>query len=451
VIIKNKDELLSHGNIRGREITLDVIEHAVKAVNGYDLTKKAIHIKNEKLIIGSFECDLSKIRNIYVIGGGKATYPIAKALEEILGDRITQGIINVKRGEKRRLKYIRVIEAGHPIPDEAGLEGVKEMLEIAEKAGERDLVFCIITGGASALMPYPAGNISLEDLIETTDLLLKSGASIDEINTVRNHIEDIKGGKLAKRIHPAQIINLIIVDEIPYQPWGPTAPDKTTFKDAIYVLKKYDLWDKVPRSVREYLMKGLSDPGLETLKPEDFKYLRVQHVLLAHNTNLCEAARRRAEELGLNSLILTTKLEGESKEAGIILASIAREIEEYGRPIKPPCIIIAGGETTVTIKGQHGKGGPSQELVLGAALKIAGSERIVIASIDTDGTDGPTEVAGGIVDGYTVRRARELDLDIYEALKTHNSYEVLMKLQDAIITGPTDTNVMDLNIITITD
>jgi len=451
VIIKNKDELLSHGNVRGREITLDVIEHAIKAVNGYELTKKTVYIKDKKLVIGSFEYDLSEIRDIYVIGGGKATYPIARALEEILGDKITQGIINVKKGEKRRLKYVKVVEAGHPVPDRAGLEGVKEMLEIAEKAGERDLVFCIITGGASALMPYPAGNISLEDLIEVTDLLLKSGASIDEINTVRNHIEEIKGGKLAKLIYPAQIVNLIIIDEIPYQPWGPTAPDKTTFKDAMYVLKKYDLWDKVPRSVRDYLMKGLNDPGLETLKPRDFENLRVHHVLLAHNTNLCEAARRRAEELGFNSLILTTKLEGESREAGIVLASIAREVDEHGRPIKPPCIIIAGGETTVTIKDLHGRGGPSQELVLGAALKIAGSERIVIASVDTDGTDGPTDVAGGIVDGYTVRRARELGLDIYEALKKHNSYEVLMKLQDAIITGPTDTNVMDLNIITITD
>jgi glycerate 2-kinase len=449
VIIKNRDVLLSHGNVKGREIALDLIDYAIRAVNGYELTKKIIYVRNGKLIIRDFEYDLSKIRNIYVIGGGKATYPIAKALEEILGERITRGVINVKRGEKRRLKYIRVVEAGHPVPDKAGLEGVREMLEIVEEVDERDLVFCIITGGASALMPYPAEGISLEDLIEVTELLLKSGASIDEINTVRNHIEEIKGGRLAKRIHPAQIVNLIIVDEIPYHPWGPTAPDKTTFRDAIYVLEKYDLWDKVPESVRKHLIRGLNDPNLETLKPRDFENLRVQHVLLAHNTHLCEAAKRRAEELGLNSLILTTKLEGESRDAGIILASIAREIEDYSRPLKPPCVIIVGGETTVTIKGPHGRGGPSQELVLGAALKIAGSEKIVIASVDTDGTDGPTEVAGGIVDGYTIERARELGLDIYKALKTHNSYEVLVKLQDAIITGPTDTNVMDLNVIVV--
>jgi len=450
MVIKNKNELLSHGNRRGREVALDIIEHAIRAVDGYRLTKKVISIKGRKLVVGGYIYDLSEVRNIYVIGGGKAAFPIAKALEEILGERITRGIINVKRGDKRKLKYVKVVEAGHPLPDEAGFEGVKEMLEIAKEAGERDLVFCIITGGASALMPYPAGNISLEDLREVTRLLLESGATIDEVNAVRNHIDEIKGGKLAKYIHPAQIINLIIVDEIAGRPWGPTAPDETTFRDAIYVLKKYDLWDTVPNSVREYLIKGLNNPKLETLKISDFKDLKVRHIILADNKVMCEAAKKRAEVIGFNSLILTTKLEGESREVGIVLASIAREIEENGRPINPPCAIILGGETTVTIKGPCGRGGPSQELVLGAALKIAGSEKIVIASIDTDGTDGPTDIAGGIVDGFTVERAKEVGIDIYEALKNHNTYDALMKLQDAIITGPTNTNVMDLDIIVVT-
>jgi len=245
------------------------------------------------------------------------------------------------------------------------------------------------------------------------------------------------------------MINLIVIDEIAGRPWGPTVPDTTTFEDAVTVLKKYELWEKTPKSVREYLKRGTIDPSLETLKPCDFKDFKVHNIILADNETMCEAAKKRAEELGLKSLILSTKLEGESREAGIVLASIAKEIEEKGRPVKPPCVLIMGGETTVTITGPHGKGGPSQELVLGASLKIDGSKKVVIASIDTDGTDGPTEIAGGIVDGYTLKRAEEKGIDIFESLRKHNCYEALMKLQDAIITEPTGTNVMDLDIVVV--
>ncbi|MEM3641700.1 MAG: DUF4147 domain-containing protein, partial [Candidatus Bathyarchaeia archaeon] len=303
---------------------------------------------------------------------------------------------------------------------------------------------------ASALMPLPAENISLEDKKKMTELLLRCGATIEEINTVRNHISEIKGGRLAKYIHPAEIINLIVIDEVPGKPWGPTVPDTTTFEDAIHVLKKYNLWDKAPKSIKRHLKKGVKDHSLETLKASDFQDLTVRNIILADNKVMCEAAKKRAEELGFKSLILSTKLEGESKDAGVILASIAKEVEEERRPIAPPCVIISGGETTVTIAGKHGSGGPSQELVLGASLKIAGSEKIVIASVDTDGTDGPTEAAGGIVDGYTLKMAKEKGIDVFRGLREHNSYEVLMKLNDAIITGTTGTNVMDLNIVVVT-
>jgi len=450
MIIKNKEELLSHGNIKGREIALDVIENAIKAVDAYEATKKIVRKEDDELIVRDVAYDLSKIGDIYVVGGGKATFSIAKALDEILGEKIKQGIIIVKKGEKRRLEHIEVIEAEHPLPDEAGLKGAKKIIDIAEKAKERDLVFCAITGGASALMPLPAENISLEDKRKVTELLLKCGATIDEINTVRKHISAIKGGRLAKRIYPAEIINLIVIDEIAGRPWGPTVPDTTTFEDAVNVLKKYRLWTKISDTVREHLKRGMGDPSLETPKPEDFKTLKVHNVVLADNEMMCEAAKRRAEELGFKPLVLTTRLEGESREAGIILASIAKEIEEKNRPIKPPCVLILGGETTVTITGQSGKGGPSQELVLGASLKIAGSKRIVVASIDTDGTDGPTKIAGGVVDGYTLKRAAEKGVDVFKSLMNHNSYNVLMKLQDAIFTGPTGTNVMDLDVVVIT-
>lgn len=449
MIIQNKDELLSHGNINVREVVLDVAECAIEAVDAYKSTKNMIRVEEDSLLVKDLIFDMRKVRNIYVLGGGKATFSIAKALDEILGERITRGTIIVKRGEKRRLKNIKVLEAGHPIPDEAGYEGAQEIIEIAKEACENDLVFCAITGGASALMPFPVKGISLEDKKRVTELLLKCGATIDEINAVRNHISEIKGGRLAKYLHPAEIINLIIVDEVAGQPWGPTVPDTSTFQDAVRVLKKYGLWKKVPVTVKERLKRGISNPHLETLKEKDFESFKVHNIILADNNVMCEAAKKKAEELGYNSLILSTKLEGESREVGIVLASIAKEVEKKGRPIKPPCFLILGGETTVTLTGCTGMGGPSQELVLGASLKIAGSEKIVIASIDTDGTDGPTEIAGGIVDGYTLKRASKMGLDIFKILKKHNSSEALIKLGDAIITGPTGTNVMDLNLIAV--
>lgn len=448
--IRNRDQLLSRCGRRAREVALDVIEHALKAVNPYEVTKKLVRIENERrLFVSDLSYDLSKLANIYVVGAGKATFPIAQALDEILGDRIKRGAINVKSGEKRKLKHITVRESGHPMPNGIGFEGAKEIVDIAKEAEEGDLVFACITGGASALMPLPAEGISLEDKRKVTDLLLKSGAAIDEINTVRKHISAIKGGRLAMYIHPAEAMNLIVIDEVAGLPWGPTVPDTTTFQDATHVLRKHNLWRSIPVSVKEHLEKGLADPRLETPKPRDFQSLKIHDVVLANNELVCEAAKKRAEEYGFNSLILSTVLEGESREAGIVLAGIAKEIEEKGRPFKPPCVLIAGGETTVTIKGQSGEGGPSQELALGFASKIAGSKNILIAALDTDGTDGPTDIAGGIADGYTMKRAKEKDIDIYENLMHHNSSFVLKELGDAIITGQTGTNVMDLNVIVI--
>jgi len=451
MIIKNRGELLSHGNRVAREVALDVAEHALTAVNSHKALKKMVRVDDDrKLIVGNLSYDLSKIGNLYVVGAGKATFPIGQVLDEVLGERIKRGAINVKRGEGRRLRYIKVREAGHPIPDEMGLEGAREIMDIAGEAKEGDLVFCAITGGASALMPLPAEGIGLEDKKRVTDLLLKCGAAIDEINAVRKHVSAIKGGRLAMHIHPAEVINLIVIDEVAGLPWGPTVPDTTTFEDAVYALKKYYLWERIPDSVRKYLERGLANPSLETPKPRDFEGLKVHDIVLANNEIACEAAKKRAGELGLSSTILSTVLEGESREAGIVLAGIAKEIQKEGEPLEPPCVLVVGGETTVTITEQPGEGGPSQELALAFSLKISGSGKIAIVSIDTDGTDGPTDIAGGIADGYTVDRAKQKGMDIYETLMRHNSSYVLRELEDTIITGPTETNVMDLNIIVIT-
>jgi glycerate-2-kinase len=444
--------LISHGNRKGRKIAIDIIEHTLNSLNTYDAAKKLVRLEGgeEVLRVGNliYRCS----GKIFVIGAGKATFPMAKALDEILGDRIEKGIVNVKRGQKEdRLEHIRVVAGGHPIPDKAGFFGTKEIEKIADEADENDLVFCLITGGASALMPSPAKGITLQDETKTTELLLNSGASIDKINSVRNHISSIKGGRLALRIHPAEIVNLIVVDQPDSLPWGPTVPDPSTFRDAVDALDQYDLWRKVPSNVRGFLEKGLVDSRLETPKPKDFEKLKVHNWILGDSQSMCEIARRRAEHLGFGSSILTSQLQGESSEAGIVLASIALEIEQRKRPMKPPHVLIAGGETTVKLdEEKRGRGGPSQELVVGASDLIANSKKIVIASIDTDGTDGPTEIAGGIVDGYSVARAKRKDIGIHQILRNHDTAFLLEELDDAISTGgATGTNVMDLNLIVV--
>ena len=449
-IIKNSEGLLLKGNIKGRRVALQVLEHALKKVDTYNAVKRNIDVEDDKLFVGEIEYDLLKLHNIYVLGAGKATFEIAKALEDTLQERIRDGVIIEKRGRGKKLSKIRVFEAGHPIPDEAGLEGAVEIAKLANQVGEGDLVFVAITGGCSALMPLPAEGLTLEDKKTVNGLLIKCGATIEEINTVRKHISIIKGGRLALMIHPAEIVNLIVVDEVAGKPWGPTIFDETTFEDAAAVLNKYNLWDIIPENVRIHLENA--DPKSETPTEGEFEALCVKAstFILANNADACEAAAEEAERLGYNASILTTSLEGESKDVGIALSAVAREVESECRPIKSPCVIVSGGETTVTMVGEVGEGGRNQELALSASLKIAGSENIVLASLGTDGTDGPTDIAGAIVDGYTVSRAQQMGIDLVSELKNHNSSYVFRKLGDALYTGPTGTNVMDLQVIVVT-
>jgi len=447
-IIKNKKQLVSHGNIEGRKVALDIIEHVLKAIDTYEATKRLVRLDGEMLKVDRLEFDLSEKENIYVIGAGKASFPIAKALEDILGDRIKEGIVIEKRDDE--LKMIKVVKGGHPIPNEVGYKWARKIMELATKMKENDLVFCLFTGGSSALMTLPAEGISLKDVQTMTDLLLKSGASIEEINAVRKHISAIKGGRLAVAIYPAEIINLTVSDVIGDRDvldviTGPTVPDTSTFVDAVSTLKKYKLWDKTPLSIKNHLHKA--DPGFES--PKDFTDICVHTFMLSTNEDACEAAKKRAEELGFNAKILSTMIEGESREVGIALSGISKEIEKHDRPFAPPIVMISGGETTVTIRDECGEGGPNQEFVLGFSLKIEGNKNITVASIGTDGTDGPTDIAGGIIDGYTLRRAKEKGIDIFKNLMNHNASYVLERLGDAIYTYPTGTNVMDLRLIVI--
>ena len=445
--IQNKDELGSHGFSRGRAAVVDIIEHALEAVDPYRATRELVHLDRDTLTIGDLTFNLSQRRNLYLLGMGKATFPIARALEEILGDRITEGLIILKEGQKHNLERVRIREASHPLPDRRGFEAAREVKAIAEKAQEGDMVLCAITGGSSALAPLPVAGITLEQKRDVHRLLLHCGATIREINAVRKHLSDIKGGRLALSVFPAELINLTVSD-VTDDPLdyitGPTVPDTSTFADAIQVLEKYDLLDEVPAPALDYLQKAT--PEMEN--PKDFGSMPSHTFILVKSGAVCEAASNRARELGFTPMILSLTLEGESSEAGAAFARLSAEIQDSGRPLSPPCAVIAGGETTVTIHGPCGEGGPNQEFALTAALQLV-NERAVIAGIDTDGTDGPTDIAGGIVDAFTAERANAKQLDIPASLSRHDSSAVLRELGDAIITGHTGTNVNDLKVLLV--
>jgi len=445
--IKNRKELISHGYKELREAGLSIICNALHAVDPYITTKNFIKLRREILTVGPLHFDLSKRENIYILGGGKAVFPVAKALEEILGERIKEGLIIVKKNHYDNLETIKVREAAHPIPDNAGFYAAKEIKKIAEKAQEKDLVFWLNTGGISALAPLPVSAISLEEKRLVHELLLSSGANIKEINTVRSHLSEIKGGKLAFSIFPAEIINLIVSDN-PGDPLnvGPTGLDYTTFSDAISVLRRYDLWDKFPESAKDYLQNAT--PELETLKDFGIFKSKVHSFILVKNSMACMGAIKIAKEIGFNTLFLSSYIEGESREVAKVHTAIGKEIISTGSPVNRPACVVSGGETVVTVKG-NGLGGSNLEFALSAAIEIDGINNIVILSLGTDGTDGPTDAAGAIVDGNTINRAREFGLDPLEYLKQNDSYNFFKKLNALIITGHTDTNVMDIRLVLV--
>jgi glycerate-2-kinase len=319
-----------------------------------------------------------------------------------------------------------------------------------KKAERDDLVIVCVTGGCTSLTLSPPEGITLKDVMEVSKLLLESGAPLEDMNIVRKHLSLIGGGKLALLASQANIVSLIAVDEVAGVPWGPTVPDTTTFTDARTILMRYDLWDTVPESIRDYLVRA--DVKQETAKSSDFTNsgVRVTNVVFAENGMICNAAERRATELGLNTSILTTRLEGEAKDVGVVLSCIANEIEVNQRPIRTPCALIAGGETTVTIKGDHGEGGRNQELALAAAVKLSGNKRAALVSIGTDGTDGPTDIAGAIIDGYTAETAKHKNMDLFQYLKKHDSSTVFRRIGGAIYTSNTGTNLMDLVVLCVT-
>lgn len=384
-----------------------------------------------------------RYRHIYVVGAGKAGAAMARAAERVLGSRITAGLLNVKDGHVARLRRIELNVCGHPVPDQRGVEGARRIAAMAAAACRGDLVLCLISGGASALMPLPAEGITLEEKQATTRLLLASGATIHEINAVRKHISAIKGGQLARLAEPAAVEALllsdVIGDNLDVIGSGPTAPDVSTFATALGILDKFGIRERVPTPIRERLERGLS--GLIEDTP---KRTAARNTVIGSNRLALDAAAARARELGYRTMILSSEIEGETREIARMHAAIAREIVHTGRPLKPPCCVITGGETTVTIKGD-GLGGRNQEFVLAAAIEIAGVPDAVIFSAGTDGSDGPTDAAGAIADGDTLGR----NSDAARYLESNDSYHYFQPLGDLVITGPTHTNVMDVRLILV--
>jgi len=444
--IKNRKQLLEKGNHKARELSLDIIESALLAASPYRATHAIVSLNDSILRIGDLEYDLNQWENIYIIGGGKATYPISLALEEILGERIRDGVVVLKKGQVGRLKRIRIMEGTHPIPDEGGLAGSEAILKIARKAGKNDIVISCITGGSSALMPMPVDGVTLEEKKTVNRLLLSSGATIFEINAVRKHLSKIKGGRLGLSVFPAQLINLtvsdVIGDALDYIT-DPTVPDTSTFADAMATLKKFDLLEKVPESVRQHIINA----QLESESPKEYSDNPYHNYILVGSNAACEEAARRATAKGLHTMLLSTHFDGESSELGRNFSSIAKEIMGFKRPLAPPCIIIGGGETLVTLKENFGNGGPNQEFVCGALLNLERQKNYVVAGIDSDGTDGPTEVAGAIADETTLATAKKKGIDLFLALRLHSVTEPLKELEATILTGHTGTNVNDLKFI----
>jgi len=452
--IKNKEELIRNGetklNRKARALALRSLESALNAVNPKQIIKSKLLLKNLTLHVNGYSIDLKKFKNIYVIGGGKASGSMAEALEQVLGNSITKGLVNVPRSSKNKTDIIKLHEASHPIPDEAGVEGTRRMLKIAEQAKEDDLIICLISGGGSSLMPLPRGKISIADKKEITNALLKCGATINEINTVRKHISDFKGGWLAKKAYPSSILNLILSDVVgdplDFIASGPTVPDSTTFSDAIKVLKKYRLWSKAPASIRKVLSDGEKGLIPETPKANDEAFKRVYNVVVGNNRLASLTAQKYLKSEGLNTLLLTSTLEGEARHVGIMLASIVHEVSVSGNPVPKPAGIIAGGETTVTVTGK-GLGGRNQEIALATVRNLKGMNGVAVASLSTDGVDGPTDAAGAIADGKTLVRAAKMGLTPEEYLAENDSYHFFSKLGDLIFTGPTGTNVNDVSVI----
>jgi hydroxypyruvate reductase len=437
-----------------RQRILPVLEAALRAVDPGPAMVRAMQRNGSRLNIGAVVYDLDQFERVFLLGFGKAAVAMGRAAADVLGGRLAAGALLTKHGHAAGAEAlpsgIAVFEAGHPVPDEAGVAAAQRIAALAQQATAHDLVLCLVSGGGSALLTLPAAGLTLADLQATTAALLRCGATIDEINTLRKHLEELKGGQLARQASPAIVASLVLSDVVgsPLDviASGPTVPDSSTWGDAWEIVTRYGLEPALPTPVIRRLRSGQGGHLPDTPKAGDLAFDRCQTVIVADNALAAAAAAAKARELGFSALVLSTFVEGEAREVARMAVALGREVTARGRPTAAPACLLLGGETTVTLRGD-GRGGRNQELALAAALALARApegQRIVIASLATDGSDGPTDSAGGLVDAATVARGRAAGMDAAAHLARNDAYPFLEASGDLLRTGPTQTNVNDL-------
>jgi hydroxypyruvate reductase len=436
---------------RLRRDALTIFQAALEAADAARAVRGHLSIRAGQLKAGSAHLPLKSFDRMFLLAVGKAAAQMAVEIERIAGKHLAGGLAITKHGHAAvRPRHLPVIEAGHPIPDDAGAKAAGTVRELLRELNARDLLIVAISGGASALLSAPAEPVTLAAKQKTTDLLLRAGADIFELNAVRKHLSTLKGGWLSALAYPANVVSLllsdVIGDPLDVIGSGPTAPDESTFADATGVLEKYRLLDRVPAAVRERLERGLRGEIPETPKPGDPLFQNVYNVVVGSNGLALEAAAGRARLIGYRPLILSSSIQGETREVARVHAEILREVVMSGHPLRAPACILSGGETTVTVRGS-GKGGRNQEFALAVALAIAGLPNVLALSGGTDGTDGPTDAAGAMATGETVALAKKRGLDALDHLARNDAYPFFAALGDLVKTGPTGTNVMDLNLL----
>ncbi len=454
----NPDLLLTH-SLRAHPlggVLAEIMAAALAAVDPHVAVRRAVRIDDNAIMVGSQRYELNASSRVIVVGAGKAGAPMAEAAYTALGERIRSGLVVVKEGHLgstgNQVGPMTVLEASHPVPDERGVNAAEQLMALLDYSRPDDLVLVLLSGGGSALLTLPAPGLALADLQGLTSALLRCGATIGEINTLRKHCSRIAGGQLAFRASPARVATLVVSDVIGSTldviASGPTVPDPTTFADAWALIQRYDLEQTIPEPVRLHLQRGLAGEIRETPKADELLWQRVHNEVIASNVTAAEAAVVAARERGFHTQILTTFLEGEAREVGRVAAAVARELALRGQPLDRPALIIAGGETTVTLHGD-GLGGRNQELALGAVAGLADVPNAVIVALATDGGDGPTDAAGAVVTGSTLLRAKDLGLDPAHYLRHNDAYHFFAPLDDLLRPGPTLTNVNDLLLIAV--
>ena len=481
--IQNTDSLTLHGNRAGREIVTKLLDTGLDSLDPYFRVKEFIKIVDNKIIInnkgfemkddphsGAICLDIKEYDRVFVIGAAKGIQRAALAFEEVLGDVLTGGHVIGKHGEEIICKKIGVTLAGHPVPDEFCVEGCRKIEELLCDVNERDLIFTVFGSGCGSLFTYPAGNITIDDISKFTYMMqIEKGVPTSDLNPIRTHIDRFKGGRITRLLKKATLVHTVTADpskmntpvlRVPYfemlrnNTFFPTVATASTYKDCIDIIRKWDAWEETPKSIREHLLSGTD----ENMTVEEYESYGCRFFgLIFKDSTVYPAVRKKAEELGIRCVMLSEYMEAEAREAGYVDANMALCCERLGEPFKPPIVLMSSGENVVTVGKECGVGGRNQEYCLAAAMKIDGSQSIVIGAVDTDGTDGPggfvyenapSCLAGAVVDGYTIEEAKEKGIDLQNALKTHGTSEPLWRL-DSGVWATANVSALDLRIIYI--